>query len=107
MNSTDVDPVALFFAEEIIPAVRKLNARRVEFVEISLEDDSASWYRPFTAQPCLERLDGKALAVRLQELWHDVPELVALTTKLAQLAETQKARVEQSAEVSPFIYVMF
>ena len=51
--------------------------------------------------------DAEALRAALLAQWADTPDLHPLAGKLAQLFEQIGVEIEQSSELSPFVYVMF
>jgi len=108
MSSTEeLESVAAFFENSLVPAARRLRERRVDLVATSLDGDEASWFTRFDEQPRVEPIETSELAERLEAMWRDVPELAELARPIAELARAQKTRAEQSGEVSPFVYVMF
>ena len=99
-----------FLRTVITPVAEQLRARGVIFfARVPSGNDETWWQAPEgSIEPCdLSRVD---IGDRLRELWvrEGLPELAALSSRLIDIARTvAAAEPEASAEVSPFIYVMF
>ncbi len=100
-----------FFDERLVPAARALRRRGVRFFPSGPDDGQSSWYLDYPPDtPELVELDAADARAQLERLWsaEGHPELVALAGPLADLADQLDARaVEQTDDISPFIYVMF
>jgi len=107
MSSTEDERRARrFYRRHLAPTAERLRARSVRFFALG-PDEAESWFEPppqgsdFFA---LEDLEGA-----LRERWQadGLPELAALASRLAELADALEIREQDSADVSPFVYVMY
>jgi hypothetical protein len=107
MSSTEDERRArAFFREKLLPAAAALRERGVAFFPLG-PDDADSWFEaPPAGDPFLTLGD---LETALREHWEaeGLPELAALARSLADLADALEIREQDSADVSPFVYVMY
>jgi hypothetical protein len=115
MSSTrspaDVDrELRRFWAERMVPAAGELRRRGVRFFETGPRPHAGTYFIPHApaASPFTE-IEPERPAELLREMWsaEGLPELAALAGPLAALGPVLKPGEEESAEISPFVYVMF
>ena len=121
MSSTDRDEAARralgsFFDEKLMPLSMKLRDQGVTLFAPGPDPTRESYFvtRP---QPAMTREEFESpscedfddFARRLESMWKSRgrEDLAALSGDLAQLARLAYTLDEESAEVSPFVYVMF
>lgn len=110
MSQTDAEQLRAYFADELVPAARALRERGVTFFAQRPDGHADSWYvDAATAEPDLFEVEADDAERTLREMWlsEGVPELAALAASLMQLAGDVRLDEDQSAEVSPFMYVMY
>ncbi len=106
MNSTDDERRARrFFRRHLIPAAQRLRARGVTFFPLGPDED-ASW---FSSPPAGDFLEIGDLEASLREHWEreGLDELARLARAFADLADALEIRQQDSADLSPFVYVMY
>jgi 5'-deoxynucleotidase YfbR-like HD superfamily hydrolase len=109
MSSTDDAKLRRFHRDELCSAARALAQRGVQLFPLGF-DERPSWYeKADPAEPEFIAFEADALERTLREHWEKqgLPELVRLAPKLAELARELELSEEQSADVSPFVYVMY
>jgi len=108
LSSTDDALVQRFFRKKLVPAAAGVRRRGATFYPAG-PDDAASWYCDGPEEPDLMEIDEGRWAPTLQARWQQegLPELAALAGPLVDLAARLRSRAPQSAELSPFIYVIY
>ena len=109
MSSTDRERLAVFFREQLVPLAQRFRNRGVSFFPLGPEPEAESWYVDVPAgEPEFVELEPADYEPLLRELWEqqELPELAAMTGAFIRLASTLETDVEQTADVSPTIYVM-
>ena len=103
---------ATFFDAELAPLGRALQAAGAQLADVAPHRAADSHYTPAPAfgkadfaLPAVG--DAETLRAALFAQWADTPDLQPLADKVAQLFEQIGVEIEQSSEVSPFVYVMF
>lgn len=109
MSSTDALRLQRFFRKRLVPAAEKLRARGVSFFPLGPESEAETWYEGPPREPKFTTLAVDECEAALRELWQqkDLPELAALAGELMNLAKHLEVQEEESADVSPFVYVMY
>lgn len=110
MSSTDEAALRRFLVSQLAPVAARLRERGVAFFPLGPEAAEESWYQPAPeGEPELSELEPEAFEARLRQRWErqGLPELAALAAPLAQLARQLEVGEEESAEISPFVYVMY
>ncbi|MEO2003489.1 MAG: hypothetical protein ABGY41_05275 [Candidatus Poribacteria bacterium] len=109
MSSTDDLRLRRFFRKHLLPAAAKLRARGVSFFPLGPEPEAETWYEGPPTEPKFTSLNVDECEAALRELWQnqDRPELAELAGELMKLAEHLEIHEEESADVSPFVYVMY
>ncbi len=110
MSSIDRGRLRRFYREELVRAARALRARGLRFFPLRPEPEQASWYVPARdGEPEFLELEAETTEARLRAHWEaeGLPELARLAGPLLELARELELSEEQSAEVSPFLYVMY
>jgi hypothetical protein len=103
---------ARFFDEVIVPLGRELQEQGHRLADVEPRRDAPSYYTPvapfakadFEMPNCAE---GGALVEALVKVWSGRPFLHALARQLAALGAELEPPPPQTADVSPFVYVMF
>ena len=110
MSSTDDAELRRLFARQLVPAAARLRERGVAFLPPGPEPGEWSGYREMPESED-ELLDASpdAFAARLEALWREegLPELAELVEPLMRLAENLASEADETAEVSPSLYVMY
>ncbi len=109
MSSTEARLKA-FFERRLAPAAEELRRRGVSFFASGPEPETESWYLRVAAdEPEFVEFDEQELAATLEQMWTDqeLPELAELAGALVELSAELEPAEEDSADVSPFIYVMY
>lgn len=108
MSSTE-ERLRRFFAERLVPAAEKLRRRGVRFLPLGLGHGDETWYRPPPEVPDFVELGDDGGERALRQLWQaqGLTELVELVPEILELARELELDEEQSADVSPFLYVMY
>lgn len=107
------DRLRRFFEQKLLPRAEALRARGVSFFPLGpegeAESDTGGWWQPAPTWPDLATAEPAELASRLAELWAEqgLPELEDLAEELADLARELEQGEEQSADLSPYVYVMY
>lgn len=110
MSSTDEKGVRRFYREHLLPAAERLRTRGVSFFPLAPDDAEETWYQPPPADvPEFVEVEPEQCEARLRQAWQaqGLPELAALAGPLMALARDLEMDEEQSADVSPFVYVMY
>ena len=102
---------AAFFDDVLLPLGRALQEQSALVTDVA-PAGAESYYTPVAA---FARADfeasiggeGEALANALIKVWSGRPFLHALARQLAELGATFEPPPAQTADVSPFVYVMF
>ena len=103
---------ARLFDEVFVPLAEQLREHGVSPADVMARRTAESFYEPV---PAFTRADfdipagggSEALRAALLRQWRNEPELHALAEHVARLSGEIGVEREQSAEVSPFLYVMF
>jgi hypothetical protein len=109
MSSTDEAKLRRFYQRELCAAAEALARRGVRFFPLG-PDERESWYEPADANaPEFIAFEAQDLERTLREHWErqGLAELAGLAHELAALARELELSEEQSADVSPFVYVMY
>jgi len=101
-----------FFDEVLCPLGHKLRESGIVLADVGSSRTAHSFYEPVLpfGKKDFELATGgdpENLGASLLRQWRDEPALHPLAGKLAELAKKIGSEVEQSGEVSPFVYVMF
>lgn len=110
MSSTDEKRIRRFYRQHLVPAAEQLRARGVSFFPLGPEPGQGTWYASApTDEPEFTEVEADQCERELRESWEaqGLPELAALAVRLMELAGELEMDEEQSAEVSPFVYVMY
>ena len=109
MSSTDELRLRRFFRKRLLGAAEKLRARGVSFFPLGPEPEAETWYHGPPAEPKFTSLNVEECEAALRELWQgqDLPELADLAGEMMNLAQHLEVQEEESADVSPFVYVMY
>ena len=103
---------SIFFDAELVPLGKALQAAGAQLADVVPRRVADSHY---TSAPAFGKADfalpahgdAETLRAALLAQWADAPELQPLAGKVAQLFEQIGVEIEQSSELSPFVYVMF
>lgn len=121
MSSTEGSPsgapmMKLFFDEELMPLARQLREKRSELLLKGVDPALETYYmrrvkrtmskEDFENASCA---NGKEFAARLVAHWRSIggDPLCGLGGSLGQIADVVRVAEHDSADVSPFVYVMF
>jgi hypothetical protein len=115
MSSIEKSPEDLareFFDRVLAPLGADLQSRGAVTADVAPQRAEESFYSP---SPPLARADfespsggdPEALRAALRARWKDDPALAHLADQLADLAASLGAEIDQDAEISPSLYVMF
>lgn len=109
MSLTDDLRLRRFFRKRLAPVAEKLRARGVSFFPLGPEPEADTWYKGPPTEPKFTSLNVDECEAALCELWRaqGLPELAELAGELMNLAEHLEVHEEESADVSPFVYVMY
>ena len=109
MNSTDQARISAFFDDHLVPIAEALRRRKVRFFARGPEPEKETWYEPAPVGDPLVSIDPDACRAALRELWRsqDLPELLALAGPLLELGEHLEVHTQDTADISPFTYVMY
>ena len=110
MSSTDERRLRRFFQDELVRAARELRQRGVSFFPLRAEPEQPTWYVPGpVGEPEFVEFEAEDCERRLRDYWQaqGLPELARLAGPLLELAHSLELDEEQSADVSPFVYVMY
>ena len=108
MSSTDDLRLRRFFRRRLVPVAKKLRSRGVSFFPLDQEPEAETWYEGPPMGPKFTSLDVDECEAALRAFWQEreLPELAELAGELIALATHLEVQEEESAEVSPFVYVM-
>jgi hypothetical protein len=110
LRSTD-EELQSFFEKWVVPTAARLRAREVSFFPDGVEPDATTWYEGAPDQmPAFMELGEVDDCLRVvADLWarQGQPELVELVEPLRALATKMGPKVEQPAEISGSVYVMY
>ena len=109
MSPTDEQRLRRFFARKLVPAAQALQGRDVRFFPLG-PDPAESWYEDApVGEPEFVEIEVEDCERMLREMWErdGTPELAALAADLMTLAREIEFDEEQSADVSPFMYVIY
>jgi hypothetical protein len=100
------------FDEVLVPLAAQLRAADTSLADVAPRRAAESFYEPVRAfaRADFEIVAGgdpETLRAALLQQWKDEPALHPLAEHLARLSGEIGVEREQSAEVSPFLYVMF
>ena len=103
---------ARFFDEALASLGARLRQAGVALADVAPRRQAETYYQsvPAFARADFEIKSGgdpETLRLALLEQWKNEPALRSLAEGLAALSSDVGADLEQSAEVSPFLYVMF
>jgi hypothetical protein len=110
MSSTDEAKLRRFYRDELCAAADALSARGVRFFPLGPEPERETWYeRVPPGLPELISFEPDEAERLVREQWEreGLPELARLARRLFALAHGLELSEEQSADVSPFVYVMY
>jgi len=110
LSSIDEAALRRLFRTGLAPAAEALRARGVRFFAPGPEPGRESWYEPGpTGEPELVELEPDAFEAALRRRWEGegLPELAGLAAELMRLARQAEIGEQESAEISPFVYVMY
>ncbi|MFO0691360.1 MAG: hypothetical protein U0900_21865 [Myxococcota bacterium] len=110
MSSTDDDRLRRFYVDRLEPAARRLRERGVAFFPLGPDAGAASYYAPPPTGPDFASLDDAAAwGEALRALWsaQGLPELAELVPELMAIAGELDVAEEETADISPFVYVMY
>jgi hypothetical protein len=110
MSSTDPVELRRFYREQLVRVARELLARGVRSFPLGPEPQQPTWYRAVPpGEPELIEFEAETAEAQLRDHWQreGLPELARLAPALLALARALEPSAEQSAEVSPFVYVMY
>ena len=102
-----------FFESYILPLHQRVKAGEVKYLSDAFRSNEASYFSaPQHAQyhylSTIPTDNEEALVAYLQAFWKGSPELQSLAPELVELAfAIKEENREQTAELSPFLYVMF
>jgi len=109
MNSTDEERLTSYWEQEICRVADSLRARGVTFFAMG-PTAADSWYTAVPADlPEFVEVEAETAERDLRAMWEaqGLPELAGLAEGLMRLASELQQDEEQSAELSPFVYVMY
>ena len=102
-----------FFEDQLLPRAEALRRRGVSLFPLGpdgsvAEKGTSGWHGPPT-WPDLSTAEPGDLARQLDALWRarDLPELEGLAEQLAELADELEQGEDQSADLSPYVYIMY
>lgn len=110
MNSTDDERRARhYFDTRIVPCAKRLAERGVRFFALGPTEHESTWYEEPPEQDDFVELEPADLEAALHDHWQaqGYPELAELTSSLLALAEALEVKEQDSADISPFVYVMY
>ena len=102
-----------FFEKHILPLHQKQNSGTTKFLNQAFRTEEASYfseplhpdYLYLTTIPLESEAACKAY---LHKFWQDDPALIKLVPDLVKLAfKLKEESIEQTTELSPFVYTMF
>jgi hypothetical protein len=105
-----------FFQQRLLPVAQRVRERGVALFPAGPEPSKASYYEPRDRRPLTPEdfevptmQQPEQLAEALASLWRGqhMPELAEQAPAFVELARSLRQVEAQSAEVSPFVYVMF
>jgi len=103
---------AQLFDEVLAPLAAQLREANASLADVAPRREAESFYEPVRAFARADFEiaaggDPETLRAALLQEWRNEPALHALAGHLARLSNEIGVEREQSAEVSPFLYVMF
>jgi hypothetical protein len=101
------DDLRRFFRARIVPAAEALRARGTEFFALEPDRARSSYWNTRPREEGYIFEIGDDLAGEFHAMWRDHPDLQTLAAELAAISRTLDHRVDESGDVSPFIYAMF
>lgn len=110
MSSTDDARLRRFYAERLEPAARRLRERGTQFFPLGPDLAATTYYVAPPTGPDFSSLeDEAACGAALREMWSSqgLPELAELVPELMALARELEVVEEETADISPFVYVMY
>jgi hypothetical protein len=110
MSSTEEARIRKFHARLVEAALRLRQRGITSFFPMGPDPQAATWYVDGPqGEPELIELEERACGSLLQAHWkrQGLHELAELAGPLMELAGKLKAAQDPSADVSPFIYVMY
>lgn len=109
MSSTDETRLGKFFDQRLAPAAKRMRERGVEFFPFGPDANATTYFRPAPAEPDFATLEESEWGPALSNRWRaeGLPELVELVDGLTKLADELAVAEEETADISPFVYVMY
>ena len=106
MSSIDERALREFYRTQLAPAAARLRERRSGVFELGATDEE-SWYVDYTSGTELGEMSTESFEDRLYEVWKGDPELLELIPGLMEMSRGLEVKLEETDDVSPFIYIMF
>ena len=110
MSSIDQETLRRFFSGTLAEVARALRRRRYVAFPSGPDEDAESWYVDVDPDaPTFVTVEVAELEAELCRMWEaeGLPELAGITRDLLQMAEALQVDEDESAEISPFLYVMY
>lgn len=110
MSSTDDARLRRFYVERLEPAARRLRERGVAFFPLGPDPSETTYYVAPPTGPDFFPLDDEATCGEaLRQTWSSqgYPELAELVPELMAIARELELVEEETADISPFVYVMY
>ncbi len=109
MNSTEEDHLLCFFERLRGPVAYEIRERRGQLFPLG-PDNADSWYVNYDpGTPEFVTVETHDLVDDLRRMWleQDLPELARLADEFIEIAGQLRLGEEETADISPFIYVMY
>ena len=109
MSSTDDERLRRFYVERLEPAARRLRERGIEFFPLGPDTAAPTYYAPAPTGPDFATLEEEDCGPVLREMWRaqGLPEIAELADEMMTLAQELEVVGEETADISPFVYVMY
>lgn len=109
MSSIEEERLRRFHRERIESAAKKLRARGMEFFPLGADATCDSYFEEPPTGPDFISLDESEVGPALKDLWRsqNLPELLDLVDDMMELARELSPEEAGTADISPFVYVMY
>jgi hypothetical protein len=99
-----------FYANELIAVAEKLRSSGYEGISLGRDENVGTWYVDVDAESAVFiEVEVEQVTARLRGIWEgeDLQELAALSASLVEVARDLRTDEDESADISPFMYVMY
>jgi len=110
MSSIDDKALRRFFAERLTVVAETLRRRGYTAFSLGPDEDADTWYVDVDPEePVFIEVEVEQMDADLRGMWEKegLPELAALSTSLVKMGHDLRADEDESADISPFMYVMY